>query len=80
MIQNRVSQIGVKPTHASSRPISVCEYTDIIRMLLKRSEVNPGAGENIEIRVASMNGHTDIVKLILARSEINPAAKDNYAI
>ena len=41
---------------------SVSGHTEIVRMLLERSEVNPAAQDNEAIRYASSYGYTDIVQ------------------
>ena len=43
-------------------------HTEIVLMLLERSEVNPGAKDNQAIRVASARGYTEIVKPLLERT------------
>jgi ankyrin repeat protein len=52
-------------------------HTDVVTLLLQRSDVNPGAADNEAIRVATAH---DVVTALLARPEVNPAAADNEAV
>ena len=45
-------------------------HTDIVRMLLERSEVNPAAEDNEAIKMASANGHLDIVRMLLSSPKV----------
>ena len=62
------------------RVASARGHTDIVRMLLERPEVNPGAGDNEAIRLSSGHGYTDIVGMLLKRPQVNPGARDNEAL
>ena len=55
-------------------------YTDIVKLFLTNSRVDPTADNNCAIRKSSENGHTEVVKLLLADGRADPAADDNWAI
>jgi hypothetical protein len=41
-------------------------HTDVVKLLLADSRVDPTADDNYAIKKASEKGHTDVVKLLLA--------------
>lgn len=65
--------------HGFSHAIS-CGHTEIVKFLLKDSQVVPHRYENEAIRIASRCGHTDIVKILLADSRVDPGDCGNAAI
>ncbi|KAJ3014825.1 UNVERIFIED_CONTAM: hypothetical protein HDU68_000116 [Siphonaria sp. JEL0065] len=55
-------------------------HVDVVRWILKATNLNPAANNNNAIRVAAGNGHADVVKLLLLNRKVNPAVMDNYPI
>lgn len=55
-------------------------YTDAVRLLLYRGNIDPSNDHNYAIRVASMNGYTDIVRLLLQNPRVDPTDNYNFAI
>ena len=53
---------------------------EILKLVLKDPNVNPGMIQNYPIRIASYYGHYDIVKLLLEDSRVNPGDLKSCAI
>lgn len=54
------------------------KITRIERLI--REGADPGANNNVAIRIAAGHGHFEIVRLLLADPRVDPAANDNKAI
>lgn len=52
----------------------------VVRVLLKKGNVNAGWKDNLAIRVASARGDTEIVAMLLQRVEVNPGVMNNNAL
>jgi len=52
----------------------------VVKMLLADPRVDPSAGDNFAISMASARGRTDVVKVLLADPRVDPSAHNNYAI
>ena len=53
---------------------------NLVKTLLTDPRVDPAAGNNYAIKVASDYGHTEVVRLLLNDPRVNPAADNNFAI
>ena len=58
----------------------MCGHSEIVKLLLQDSRVNPGTCSNYALRVASELGHLEVVKILLLDSRVNPTAYANAAI
>ena len=56
---------------------SIGGYTDIVRLLLADSRVDPSDYDNEAILCACRCGHVNVVRVLLADSRVNPAVRDN---
>lgn len=54
-------------------------YTDIVSLLLSRSEVNPAYPGNMPLLLAVRKGHFDIVKMLLNDYRVDPTVNNNEA-
>ena len=52
-------------------------HTEVVRLLLADSRVNPAARDNWPIEVASENGYRKIVRLLLADPRVTPQNKQH---
>lgn len=55
-------------------------YTEIVKVLLDDSRVDPSCFDNEPIRIASTNGHEEIVKLLLRDPRVDPSTWNNFPI
>lgn len=55
-------------------------YTDIVRLLLTQTNVDPSNNLNIGIRRAASKGYTDIVRLLLQDPRVDPASEIQEAL
>ncbi len=54
--------------------------TEVVKLLLTSSRVDPTAGTNFAITFASEYGHADVVKLLLDDGRADPTTRNNYPI
>ncbi|KAJ3271029.1 hypothetical protein HDV01_007110 [Terramyces sp. JEL0728] len=54
--------------------------TEMVRMCLQHTDLDPSIDNNFAIRRASSMGHVRIVKLLLQDSRVDPSAKENDSI
>ena len=55
-------------------------YSEVIKLLLKDSRVNPAHGDNYAICASAENGHHEIVELLLKDSRAHPEPENNYCV
>ena len=55
-------------------------FTNLVRELLDRPDVDPALANNEAIASACLYGHTDTIKMLLVDPRINPADQNNGAI
>jgi len=61
---------------------TACEngMVEVVRMLLQRSEVNPGDDHNIAMVNACRNGFVEIVQMLINSEFVDPSDMENYAL
>jgi ankyrin repeat protein len=61
--------------------IQACRNGNIlkVKLLLKRSDINPSFDHNVSISVASDNGQTEVVKLLLKDPRVDPSDDYEYS-
>jgi len=62
------------------RLASATGNADIVRMLLTRREVNPGAMDSEALMEATKRGHSDVVRLLLAHPKVKSSARNYLAV
>jgi len=55
-------------------------HTDVVRLLLVDSRLDPTVDDNYAILISCENGHAAVVQLLLADGRADPTADNNYAL